>query len=123
MEAFEMTDFGEMSYILGVQIHQTQNEVFVCQKKYARETMKKFKMEDRKSMNTPMNQKEKLVKDDGSNKVDEASYSSVIGCLMYLIATRSDILQAVSVLSRFLDCASEIHMKAVKRVIKHVKET
>lgn len=123
MEAFEMTDFGEMSYILGVQIHQTQNEVFVCQKKYARETMKKFKMEDRKSMNTPMNQKEKLVKDDGSNKVDEASYSSVIGCLMYLIATRSDILQAVNVLSRFLDCASEIHMKAVKRVIKHVKET
>ncbi|XP_059306525.1 secreted RxLR effector protein 161-like [Lycium ferocissimum] len=42
---------------------------------------------------------------------------------MYLTATRPDILQAVSVLSRFLNCASEIHMKAAKRVIRYVKGT
>uniref|UniRef100_A0A0V0IKH9 Putative ovule protein n=1 Tax=Solanum chacoense TaxID=4108 RepID=A0A0V0IKH9_SOLCH len=74
-------------------------------------------------MNTPMNQKEKLITDDGSDKVDEASYRSMVGCLMYLTATRPNILQAVSVLSRFLNCASEMHMKAAKRVIRYVKGT
>ena len=35
--------------------------------------MKKFNMEDCKPMNTPMYQKEKLIRDDSSDKVDEAS--------------------------------------------------
>jgi len=95
-----------MSYFLGMEICQTHNEVFICKKKYARDTMKKFKMEDFKPMNTLINQKEKLIKDDGSDKVDEASYRSMVGCLMYLTTTRLDILQAVSILSRFLNFAS-----------------
>ncbi|KAH0738096.1 hypothetical protein KY290_036801 [Solanum tuberosum] len=41
-------------------------------------------MEDCKLMNTPMNQKEKLMKDDGSDKVDEVGYKSMVGCLMSL---------------------------------------
>ncbi|XP_057993123.1 secreted RxLR effector protein 161-like [Hevea brasiliensis] len=74
-------------------------------------------------MNSPMNPKEKLLKDDGSDKVDEGIYRSIVGCLTYLTATRPDILQSVSVLSRFLNCASEMHMKAAKRVIRYVKGT
>ena len=45
----------------------------------------------------------------------------MVECLMYLTAMRPDILKAVSVLSIFLNCASEMHMKAAKRIIKHVK--
>ena len=53
-------------------------------------------MEDYKPMNTPMYQKEKLIKDDSSDKVDEASYRSIVG---FLIAMRPDILKAVSCLA------------------------
>ncbi|XP_057999139.1 uncharacterized mitochondrial protein AtMg00810-like [Hevea brasiliensis] len=118
---FEMTDLGEMSYFLGIQIQQSQNAVLICQKKYAKEILKKFKMEECKAMNTPMNPKEKLLKDDGSDKVDEGIYKSIIGYLMYLIAARPDILQSASVISRFLNCASEMHMKVAKRAIRYVK--
>ena len=76
-----------------------------------------------KSMSTPMNQKEKLSKEGGSGKVEEAIYRSLIGCLMYLTSTRPDILQAVSVLSRFLHCASEEHLGAAKRVLRYVRGT
>ena len=55
--------------------------------------------------------------------MEEALYKSLIGCLMYLTATRPDILYAVSVLSRFMNCAKESHFKAAKRVLRYVKET
>ncbi|KAA0060156.1 Retrovirus-related Pol polyprotein from transposon TNT 1-94 [Cucumis melo var. makuwa] len=95
MKMFEMTDLGLMSYFLGIEIKQGQGEVFICQKKYAKEILKKFKMDKCKAVNTPMNQKEKLCKEDGVDKVDEGYFRSLIGCLMYLIATRPDILNAM----------------------------
>lgn len=79
MKVFEMTDLGEMTYFLGMEIKQTQNEVFVCQKKYMKEILKKFEMEGCKSMSTPMNQREKLMKDDGAERVQEENYRSLIG--------------------------------------------
>ena len=36
MQVFEMTDLGLMTYFLGMEIKQSQNEVFICQKKYAK---------------------------------------------------------------------------------------
>ncbi|XP_057452797.1 uncharacterized mitochondrial protein AtMg00810-like [Lotus japonicus] len=120
---FEMTDLGLMSYFLGMEIKQSKDQVFICQKKYAKEILKKFKMEDCKEMNTTMNQKEKLSKDDGTAKVDETYYRSLIGCLMYLTATRPDILYVVSFLSRFMHCASEMHLVAAKRVVRYIKGT
>ena len=68
-------------------------------------------------------QNEKLSKDDGAEKVDESRYRSLIGCLMYLIATRPDLMFAVSLLSRFMHCASELHFKAAKRVLRYIKGT
>ena len=70
-----------------------------------------------------MNQKEKFCKDDGADKVDEMHYRSLIGCLIYLTATRPDILFVVSILSRYMHCASEVHLQAAKRVIRYVKGT
>ena len=123
MQAFEMTDLGLMTYFLGMEINQNENEIFVCQKKYAKEILKKFKLEECKSMGTPMNLKEKLSKEDGTEKADDAQFRSLIGCLMYLIATRPDILNVVGVLSRFMHCASELHFKVAKRVLRYVKGT
>ena len=65
-------------------------------------------------------QNEKLCKDDGSNKVDERLYKSLIGCLMYLTTTRPDIQFAVNLLSRFMHYASELHLKAAKRVLRYI---
>ncbi|TYK23235.1 Retrovirus-related Pol polyprotein from transposon TNT 1-94 [Cucumis melo var. makuwa] len=76
MKMFEMTDLGLMSYFLGIEIKQGK-------------------------VSTPMNQKEKLCKEDGADKVDEGYFRSLIGCLMYLTATRPDILNVVKGTSDF----------------------
>ena len=83
MQAFEMTNLDLVTYFLGTEIKQVENEVFACQKKYAKEILKKFQIEECKAMSTPMNQKEKLSKDDGFDNVDGGHYRSLIGCLMY----------------------------------------
>jgi hypothetical protein len=122
-DVFEMTNLGLMSYFFGMEVKQSDDGIFICQQKYAKEILKKFHMESCKSTSTPMNLKEKFSKNDGTNKADEGQYRSLIGCLMYLTVTRSDIAFAVSLLSRFMHCASELHLQAAKRIVRYVKGT
>jgi hypothetical protein len=122
-QVFEMSDLGEMSYFLGMEVEQKNGDIFICQRKYAKEMLKKFNMENCKSMSTPMCPKEKLCKDNEAEQVDETLYRSLIGCLMYLTTTRPDVMYAVSVLSRFMNCAKESHFKAAKRVLRYIKGT
>jgi hypothetical protein len=123
MLTFEMTDLGEMTYFLGIEVRQKQDGIFICQEKYLKEILKRFKLEDCKEVSTPMVLKTKLQKEDGAENADEGIYRKIIGCLMYLTATRPDILHAVSILSRFLNFPSELHMMAAKRVMRYLKGT
>ncbi|KAG8501874.1 hypothetical protein CXB51_004547 [Gossypium anomalum] len=56
-------------------------------------------------------------------EVSEADYRSLVGCLLYLTATRPDIMYSVSVLSRFMHCCNKQHLQAVKRVLRYIKGT
>lgn len=94
-DVFEMTDLRKMTFFLGMEVQQNSNEIFVCQKKYAKEILMKFNMDECKPTATPMNNKEKFCEKDGALKVDEGLYRSLIGCLMYLTTTRPDIMNAV----------------------------
>ncbi|KAF7814525.1 Retrovirus-related Pol polyprotein from transposon TNT 1-94 [Senna tora] len=63
----------------------------------------------------------KFCENDGAVKVEEKYYRSLLGCLMYLTASRPDIMHVVSLLSRFMHCASEEYLQAAKRVVRYVK--
>lgn len=103
MEVYEITNLGcnlgLMTFFLGMKIKQIEHEVFICQKKYAKEILKKIKLEECKEMSTPMNQKEKFCKQVETDKIDQAYFRSLIGCLMYVTAIRPDILNNASILS------------------------
>ena len=70
-----------------------------------------------------MNQKEKLCKENGAENVDKRLYRRLIGCLIYLIATRPDNKHGMSFLSRYMHYASEIHFQTSKRILRYVKGT
>ena len=44
-DVFEMNDMGKMTFFLGMEVKQKENEIFICQQKYAKEILKKFNME------------------------------------------------------------------------------
>ena len=83
---------GKMTFFLGLQVSQSDNDIFISQTKYIKEMLRKFQMEDCKPMKTPMITGCKLNKDDESLKVDQTMYRSMIGDLLYATATRPNIM-------------------------------
>ena len=65
----------------------------------------------------------KLSKEDCSNNVNPTLYKSMVGSLMYLTATRPDIMYAVSLVSRFMETPKETHWQVSKRILKYVNGT
>jgi len=65
----------------------------------------------------------KLIKDENGVKVDATKYKQIVGCLIYLAATRPDLMYVLSLISRFMKCPTELHMQAVKRVLKYLNGT
>ncbi|KAK6126757.1 hypothetical protein DH2020_039502 [Rehmannia glutinosa] len=109
MKTFEMTDLGLLHYFLGIEIHQRKDSIFISQKKYAESLLKKFKMEGCKTVATQLDNNKALKKEDGSPKAHNSQFRSLIGSLLYLNATRPDIMYATSFLSRFMQNPSQIH--------------
>ncbi|XP_031277509.1 secreted RxLR effector protein 161-like [Pistacia vera] len=104
-----------MSSFLGMEINQTSSGIFVNQRRYAADVLKRFGMDKCKPVNTPLVATQKLSKEDGAVKVDESLYRSLIGCLLYLTTTRPDLM------SRFMTNPSENHFRAAKRVLRYIK--
>lgn len=120
-QAFEMTDLGKMHYFLSMEISQSREGIFICQKRYVKEMLKKFSMENCKPVSTHLMQNLKLIKDDGGRKTDEKIYRSLVGSLLYLTITRPDITFAANLLSRFRQEPTEMHFQAAKRVLRYIK--
>ena len=85
--------------------------------------MKKFGLESASSVRTPMSPNVKLIVDLLGKSVDSSLYRSMIGSLLYLIASRLDISYNVGVCARYQVNPKESHMIALKRIIKYVKTT
>jgi hypothetical protein len=120
---FEMSLLGEISFFLGLHICQRNQGIFVSQTKYIREMLKTFGMEDCKPVNTPMKTSCKLRKDDDSKSTDQRQYRSMIGILLYAIASRPDLIQEVGHVARFQAAPKESHVLVVKRIFIYLKGT
>lgn len=64
---------------------------------------------------------QKLHKDTVGIKVNETLFKQMVGSLMYLTATRPDLMFAVSMISRFMSNPTELHYQAAKRVLRYIK--
>ena len=89
---FETSMIGELNYFLGLQIKQKKDEIFINQAKYTRELIKRFGLEDAKLSKTPMSPTTKLDKDEQGINVDIKIYRNMMGSLLYLTASRLDII-------------------------------
>jgi hypothetical protein len=85
--------------------------------------LKRFQMEDSKPVGTPMVTRCKLSKDDDSLDVDQSSYRSMIGSLMYITTSRPDIMHDVGMVGRYQAAPKQSHLQAIKRIFRYLKET
>ncbi|XP_026451722.1 uncharacterized protein LOC113352061 [Papaver somniferum] len=123
IKEFEMTDLGLMSYFMGLEVFQTADGIFVSQQRYAKETLKRFKMNDCKSILTPVGSRLKLTKEGTGELVKPTDYKCLVGSLRYLTSTRSDIVFCVGLISRFMESPKQSHLQAAKRILRYISDT
>ncbi|KAD7117335.1 hypothetical protein E3N88_04603 [Mikania micrantha] len=91
---FEMSSMGELTFFLGLQVKQTPTGIFISQSKYVKDILERFKLSDCKALGTPMSKTTSLSPDLEGEDVDQHQYRAMIGSLMYLTASRPDIMFA-----------------------------
>ncbi|KAL3523103.1 hypothetical protein ACH5RR_015951 [Cinchona calisaya] len=106
-QVFEMTNLGLMQYFLGMEVKQSRNGIFIYQRKYATDILKKIHVEYCKPVTTPIPTSKKLSKDPDAKKTGEGSFRSLVGSLLYLTATRPNNIFIMSVLSNYMHSPSE----------------
>ncbi|GKB91142.1 retrovirus-related pol polyprotein from transposon TNT 1-94, partial [Tanacetum coccineum] len=118
---FQMSSMGELTFFLGLQVTQKDDGIFISQDKYADEILKKFGFSTVKTASTPIETSKPLLKDAEAEDVYVHLYRSMIGSLMYLTASRPDIMFVVCACARFQVTPKVLYLHVVKRIFRYLK--
>ncbi|GKC21028.1 retrovirus-related pol polyprotein from transposon TNT 1-94 [Tanacetum coccineum] len=98
---FKMSMMGQISFFLGLQISQSPRGIFINQSKYALEMLKKYGLDQCDAIDIPMVGQSKLDEDPNGTPVDPTRYRGMVGSLMYLTASRPDLVFAICMCARY----------------------
>ncbi|KAI3770624.1 hypothetical protein L6452_01764 [Arctium lappa] len=120
-QRFKMSSMGELTFFLGLQVQQKSDGIFICQSMYVQDILIKYGFSDSKPASTPMETHKQITADLEGEDMDVHHYRSMIGSLMYLTASRPDIMFPVCVCARFQVRPKQTHYQAVKRIFRYLK--
>lgn len=120
---FEMTDLGEASEYLGVEIHKQEGGIFISQRGYVIKLLDKFGLRDCNPTKLPIDPKEILQKNMGTEKINPMIYRSLVGSLLYLSISRPDICYVVSCISKYMQEPEQAHYQAAKKILRYLSGT
>jgi hypothetical protein len=120
MQKFEMSMMGELNYFIRFQVKQLKEGTFISQMKYTQDFHKRFGMKDAKPAKTSMGTYGHLDLNKGGKSIDQKAYRSMIGSLLYLCASRTDIMLSVCMCARFQSNPEECHLVAVKQILRYL---
>ncbi|GKB14355.1 retrovirus-related pol polyprotein from transposon TNT 1-94, partial [Tanacetum coccineum] len=106
----------------GLQVSQNPRGIFINQSKYAQEILKKFGFDSCTPIDTPMAERPNLDEDKGGKLIDPTRFRGMVGSLMYLSASRPDIVFAVCMCARYQAKPTEMHL-TIKRIFRYLKGT
>ena len=128
-ERFEMTDMGEVTNILGVEVKRDydQGTLAITQTDYVENLLERFEMQNANVAHTPGYGQE-LSSEQPEDKLLGAQgiklHQSITGSLLYLAqCTRYDLCYAVNQLTRACNRPAEVHMTAAKHVLRYLRGT
>ncbi|GJU07508.1 hypothetical protein Tco_1123938 [Tanacetum coccineum] len=116
-----MSSMRELTFFLGLQVKQKDDGIFISQDKYVAGILKKFDFSSVKTASNVLETNKALIKDEEAEDVDVHVYRSMIGSLMYLKASRLDIMFAICACTRFQVTLKTSHLHAVKRIFRYLK--
>nr|GEY61181.1 hypothetical protein [Tanacetum cinerariifolium] len=120
-DKFQMSSMGELTFFLCLQVKQKPDGIFISQDKYVAKILRKFGLTDGKLASTPKDTEKPLLKDPDGEDVDVHTYRSMMGSLMYLTSSRTDIMFVVYACARFQVTPKASHLHAIKRIFRYLK--
>ncbi|GKA90078.1 putative ribonuclease H-like domain-containing protein [Tanacetum coccineum] len=111
----------ENGFRRGLQVKQQPDGIFISQDKYVADILKNFDFWSIRIATTPIESNKPLVKNEDGVDVDVHVYRSMIGSLMYLTASRPDIMFAIYAYARFQVTPKASHLNVVKRIFRYLK--
>ncbi|KAJ9544469.1 hypothetical protein OSB04_024176 [Centaurea solstitialis] len=120
---YKLSMMGELTYFLGIQIKQSEKGIFINQGKYVHDMLKKFHLTSCTPMKTLMAPPLLLDKDSNGKPIDVTLYRGMIGSLLYLTASRSDIMYSTCLCAHNQAEPKESHLTTVKRIFRYLKGT
>jgi hypothetical protein len=118
---FKMKDLGHLKFFLGIKMSRSDKGIFLSQRKYALDLLQETGTSACQPADTPMEEGLKLCIESDQVPVDKVRYQRLVGRLMYLAHTRTDLVYALSIVSQFLHNPREQHMNAVIRILRYLK--
>ena len=93
---FSIKDLGLLTYFLGVEVVPNKHDLLLSQRRYILDLLTQTKMQDAKTVPTPIPTSSTLMLNSGSSLFDPTEYRQVVGSLQYLLITRLDIAFVVN---------------------------
>ncbi|KAA3481860.1 putative LRR receptor-like serine/threonine-protein kinase [Gossypium australe] len=122
-EQFSLKDLGKLSYFLGVQVNYTHDGIFLSQRKYILDLLRKAPMNKSNGSLTPMVTTCRLSAHEGSPVENEQFFRSIVSALQYVVITRLDIAFSVNKVYQFIHRPLDLHFQAVKRILCYLQGT
>jgi len=120
---FSLKDLGSPHHFLGMEILSRPYGLFLSQQHYVREFLISTNMQDAKPVSTPLSTSCDLTTTSNAPSCDIWEFCPIIGCLQYLYLTNPNVCFSVNKLSQYMQVPIEIHMKAAKCLLHHLKGT
>ena len=124
---FKIEDLGEVNHVLGMLIKRDRESrtLTISQPKYLEGMLKRFGMQDCKTVSTPMEPGKQFHElSENEDPINTHEYQKIIGCLTYVTtATRPDLASAVGILSKYVKKPGKEHWQGVKRILRYVQGT
>jgi hypothetical protein len=122
---WEVTDLGEPTKIVGIEITKSDNSITISQEKYIDKILERENMSDANPVSMPMDPNIKIQSNPDGNEGSKSNhYAKLLGELQFLTnATRPDIAYAVNKLASYTANPSLQHVGALKRILRYLKGT
>lgn len=75
------------------------------------------------SVSTPPSQDVRLTQKCGGKKIDATLYKQIVRRLMYLTATRPDIMYTISLINRYIKSSTKVHLHTTTKILHYLSGT
>jgi hypothetical protein len=120
---FAMKDLRPLHHFLGITVERRPDGLFLHQRTYTLDILKRANMADCKPCTTPVNLQAKLAGDSRPPVEDASQFWSIAGTLQYLTFTRPDIAYAVQQICLHMHDPQEPHLTVMKRILRYLQGT